>query len=140
MAAAGVRLASVHPTGTLRSVGVQLRSFRERAGLSQEALAERAGIGVATLASIERDQRRRPHLHTLATLADTLGLSSAERAALLESARSHDLQPGVDSSHRVATQQSPRPLPEAHFGNVGSSDTGSAPAHNLPGEIGRAHV
>ncbi|MCA1647114.1 MAG: helix-turn-helix domain-containing protein [Chloroflexi bacterium] len=68
------------------SFGAQLRAWRERAGFSQEALAERAGLGVATLAALEHDQRQRPHPHTLTTLAEALGLAPAERAALLQAA------------------------------------------------------
>jgi transcriptional regulator with XRE-family HTH domain len=64
-------------------LGAQLRLWRERAGLSQEALAARAGLGVATLKALERDQRRRPHPQTLALLAESLGLALEERASLL---------------------------------------------------------
>jgi predicted ATPase/transcriptional regulator with XRE-family HTH domain len=51
-------------------------------------LAERAGVSVATIGALEEGLRRRPHPHTLAALADALGLSSDERARLLESASS----------------------------------------------------
>ena len=66
------------------SVGARLRVLRERAGLSQGALAERAGLGLSTLKALERHRRQRPHLHTLGVLADALGLNSAERRWLLE--------------------------------------------------------
>jgi predicted ATPase/DNA-binding NarL/FixJ family response regulator/DNA-binding XRE family transcriptional regulator len=64
------------------SIGGQIRLFRERAGLSQEALAERAGLGVSTLAAIERNRRRRPHPHTIEALARALQLTRHERSAL----------------------------------------------------------
>ena len=51
------------------SFGAQVRVIRTRAGLSQEALAERAGLGVATLRALERETRSRPHLHTVTRLA-----------------------------------------------------------------------
>ena len=63
--------------------GSQLRRLRERAGLSQAALAERAGLGVNTLAALELE-RRRPHPHTLAALVSALGLTPAERDRLHE--------------------------------------------------------
>jgi predicted ATPase/DNA-binding CsgD family transcriptional regulator/transcriptional regulator with XRE-family HTH domain len=69
------------------SGGSLLRAWRERAGLSQEALAERVGLNVTTLTALEHDQRRRPHPHTLATLAEALGLTPAERTTLLDAAR-----------------------------------------------------
>jgi predicted ATPase/transcriptional regulator with XRE-family HTH domain len=71
-------------TPPLASVGARLRRLRERAGLSQEALAERAGLGLTTLKALERDRRQRPHAHTLMRLADALGLAAAERTAMLE--------------------------------------------------------
>ncbi|HEY1298107.1 MAG TPA: helix-turn-helix transcriptional regulator, partial [Chloroflexota bacterium] len=50
------------PTSRLdaASLGAQVRLFREHAGLSQEALAERAGLGVSTLKALERNSRQRP--------------------------------------------------------------------------------
>jgi predicted ATPase/transcriptional regulator with XRE-family HTH domain/Tfp pilus assembly protein PilF len=72
------------------SFGTQLRVFRTRAGLTQEGLAERAGLGLATLKALERDQRQRPHMNTLVLLADALGLEPADRAALLDSSQSRE--------------------------------------------------
>ena len=67
------------------SFGSQLRALRMRAGLSQEALAERAGLGVATLKALEHGTRQRPRAHTLVLLGEALGLKAAERDAWLES-------------------------------------------------------
>jgi predicted ATPase/transcriptional regulator with XRE-family HTH domain len=64
-------------------VGSQIQRLRVRAGLTQEALAERAGLSVATIGALEQG-RRQPHLHTLAVLAEALGLAPADQAALLE--------------------------------------------------------
>src|SRR4051812_19910800 len=69
------------------ALGAQLRGYRERAGLSQEALAERAGLAVAAISALERGVRRRPFPHTLAALAEALDLSPAERAAFIAAAR-----------------------------------------------------
>jgi predicted ATPase/DNA-binding XRE family transcriptional regulator len=62
------------------SFGQQLRRFRLRAGLSQAALAERAGVAAAAVAALERGLRRTPYPQTLGALADALGLSPEDRA------------------------------------------------------------
>ncbi len=55
--------------------------------------AERAGVSAATIGALEEGLRRRPHPHTLAALADALGLSSEERASLLEAASASSTSP-----------------------------------------------
>src|SRR5262249_48673682 len=66
--------------------GSRLRRLRQGAGLTQEMLAERAGLSVATIGALEEGQRRRSHPHTVVALADALGLSNDERTGLLEAA------------------------------------------------------
>ncbi len=74
--------------------GVLLRRYRIAANLSQEALAERAGLNAVSIGQLERGVRRTPRLETVRLLADALGLAEAERAALTEAARSApDLPP-----------------------------------------------
>ena len=47
--------------------------------LSQEELAHEAGVGVATIIRIERDQLKRdPHFSTLRKLAKRLGIEATE--------------------------------------------------------------
>ena len=83
---AGDQYAAMHrEPGAPASFGEQLRISRARAGLAQEALAVRAGLGIATIKALERDQRQRPHPHTVALLADALGLTPEDRASWLES-------------------------------------------------------
>jgi predicted ATPase/DNA-binding XRE family transcriptional regulator len=60
-----------------------LRGMRERAGLTQEELAVRAGLSPNAVGALERGVRRRPYPHTVRSLADALGLAEAERASLL---------------------------------------------------------
>ena len=67
--------------------GAQLRALRLRSGLSQEALAERAGLGTAAVAALERGSRRSPYPATLGALAEALGLSPEERSSLVAAAR-----------------------------------------------------
>ena len=64
--------------------GERLRRLRVAAGLSQEALAERAGLSAQAIGALETGKRRRPYPHTVAALADALGLSAPERAELAE--------------------------------------------------------
>jgi transcriptional regulator with XRE-family HTH domain len=54
-----------------------LRRYRIAAGLSQEALAERAGLSLRGISDLERGLSRTPRLHTLSRLADALGLEPA---------------------------------------------------------------
>ncbi|WP_337926532.1 ATP-binding protein [Kribbella sandramycini] len=67
--------------------GGLLRRHRREAGLSQEGLAELAGLSVDAIAALERGRRRAPRAHTLRLLADALRLNSAERTQLTTSAR-----------------------------------------------------
>src|SRR5688500_11966531 len=64
--------------------GERLRRLRVAAGLSQEALAERSGLSAQAIGALETGKRRRPYPHTVAALADALGLSEPERVALAE--------------------------------------------------------
>jgi predicted ATPase/transcriptional regulator with XRE-family HTH domain len=59
--------------------GVLLRQHRLAAGLSQEALAERARLSVNGLSSLERGVRRTPRRETLALLSEALELDAAQR-------------------------------------------------------------
>lgn len=61
--------------------GALLRDHRVRVGLSQEALAELAGISANAISALERGYRRTPHRDTLALLASALALSVVERSA-----------------------------------------------------------
>ncbi|HEY8598404.1 MAG TPA: helix-turn-helix domain-containing protein [Thermomicrobiales bacterium] len=66
--------------------GVQLRGLREAAGLTQEELAERAGLTAKGISALERGERRHPYPHTVRALADALGLEGSARTALLTAA------------------------------------------------------
>lgn len=53
--------------------GHRLRQLRRQHGLSQEKLADRAGISLTTMARLERQQRSPCRTRTLARLAAALG-------------------------------------------------------------------
>lgn len=92
-----------------RALGKLLRRFRERAGLTQEELAERAGLTAHGISALERGIRRRPYPHTLRTLAAALGLSESDRATLF-SAAGRGLVSVVPTSATPPTGQLPVPL------------------------------
>jgi transcriptional regulator with XRE-family HTH domain len=72
-----------HESGTYpERFADRLRRLRMPEGLTQEVLAERSGVSVATIAALEQGLRRRPYPHTLAALSQGLELEAAERAAL----------------------------------------------------------
>jgi transcriptional regulator with XRE-family HTH domain len=74
--------------------GALLRRLRLRAGLTQEILADRAGLGVRTVRGLETGERADPRVGTVEALADALGLTSAERADLLAAIGGHTVDHG----------------------------------------------
>jgi tetratricopeptide (TPR) repeat protein/DNA-binding XRE family transcriptional regulator len=57
-----------------------LRRRRIAVGLTQEQLAERAGLSVRTIRDLERGATTRPYRSSVGKLADALGLAGADRA------------------------------------------------------------
>ncbi|HEU5388804.1 MAG TPA: helix-turn-helix domain-containing protein [Streptosporangiaceae bacterium] len=88
------------------SFGELLRQRRLAGGLTQEALAERAGVSAKAISDLERDPDRTPRLDTVGLLADALGLDPAGRASLLAAAR-----PTADGSVEA---EPAGPAPAAH--------------------------
>jgi len=64
------------------SFGTLLRYYRKAVGLSQETLAERAGISVRDVSAIEQGVIRAPQKHTVDRLADALKLPADDCVAL----------------------------------------------------------
>ena len=58
-------------------IGENLRRERIRALLTQQELAERAGVGYPTISRIENDHAE-PHFRTIRKLAKALGIDPAE--------------------------------------------------------------
>jgi len=66
--------------------GALLRQYRRAASLSQEALAERAGLSAKGIALLESGRRVAPRPETVTLLAAALDLAPAERAAMIAAA------------------------------------------------------
>jgi predicted ATPase/DNA-binding XRE family transcriptional regulator len=89
---------------TSTTFGALLRQHRLRAALTQEALAERAGVGARSIQDLERD-RALPRAETVRLLAEALGLDSEVRAELIAA-----------SNPQLATSTAPLPSPRRRQG------------------------
>src|SRR3954468_17737896 len=67
--------------------GGLLRRYRVAAGLTQEELAERAGVSARGVSDLERGAHGLPRKDTLQLLLDALTLSPTDRATLAAAAR-----------------------------------------------------
>jgi predicted ATPase/DNA-binding XRE family transcriptional regulator len=94
------------------SFGNILRELRLAAGLSQEALAERARMSAGGISALERGIRRTPYRDTVSLLAEALSLSPEDRTQL-EAAAAR------------------RPEPRRRGASVGQEPR----RHNLPAEL-----
>ncbi len=91
-----------------------LRHHRVRAGLSQEALAERARVSARAISALERGVNTRPQLETVRRLATALELDPNGRAALLAAARPDAAPPAPPpTGPPTATRYAPLPTPPA---------------------------
>ena len=64
-----------------------LRRFRRRSGLTQEELAQRAGLSLASVSLLERGLTRAPHRDTVELLVAALELAPDEAASFTQAAR-----------------------------------------------------
>ncbi|MEJ7902473.1 MAG: helix-turn-helix domain-containing protein, partial [Thermomicrobiales bacterium] len=69
-----------------RGFGQLLRRHRLEAGLSQDELAELAGLSTRGVSDLERGRRTSPRAETVRMLAEALHLSPMDRAALIAAA------------------------------------------------------
>ena len=92
---------SGQPPGAYNACGDLIRRYREAAGLSQEALAERAGLSPRGLLYLERGKHR-PYPGTLIRLADALALTPHEREALIQAVRSDVVPPSASAPRGVS--------------------------------------
>src|SRR5215470_12785338 len=100
------------------SFGALLRQHRLERGLSQEALADKAGVSLRGISDLERGARRAPHPATIGRLAAALELDADTRSSLVAAGRR---APRPDRT--VPVQPTPRPaLPLALSSFVGRAD------------------
>jgi predicted ATPase/DNA-binding XRE family transcriptional regulator len=89
--------------------GDLLRRHRRAQALTQEALAERAGVSVRAVSDLERGARRHPYRETASLLANALGLTGNARTGLLAAARRPLPSDGMTAAPSWETRL-PRPL------------------------------
>jgi tetratricopeptide (TPR) repeat protein len=103
-------------------LGCLLRRYRCSAGMTQEELAERAGLSVRALSDMERGRTTRPFIRSVRLLADALQLSEPARAQLMSEL--HDRvgeadapEPASGPGSLGAPPEVPRqlPAPVRHF-------------------------
>lgn len=129
----------------------QLRALRDRAGLSQSALAQRAGVDPTYLGRVERGAYSPPKTITIRKIADALGLNPDEEALLLHSAGRSIVptagrpswQSRPDQLHREISQQ-PHDLGTVEADVEGAcisaqSETFGATSANCPEELPRRY-
>src|SRR5438067_11512659 len=85
--------------------GDLLRRYREAAGLTQEALAERARLSARAISDLERGVKHTPRHDTVALLAGVLQLSTQERTTFTAAARR--LSDSSPARSRAGTQSQP---------------------------------
>lgn len=76
--------------------GKAIRTLRKAKGLTQELLAERAGLHVNNISFVERGLSA-PTLDTICALADALGLTVSEFAVEMERHANRHPEPAVGS-------------------------------------------
>ncbi len=85
-------------TRSHRTFGTLLRRHRLAAGLSQEELAERAGVSRRSIGDLERGVARKPHRDTITLLVAALGVQATERAAFVDAASRLRVPPATGRS------------------------------------------
>jgi predicted ATPase/transcriptional regulator with XRE-family HTH domain len=97
-------------TTSFTSFGALLRHHRLTAGLTQEELAEQAGLSTRGVQALETGGRTSPRAETVRLLADALGLDGETRAALIAAARPELGAPATPGSPPLRLLHLPAPL------------------------------
>ncbi|MEY7971451.1 helix-turn-helix domain-containing protein [Saccharomonospora xinjiangensis] len=130
--------------------GAQLRLRRRAAGLTQEQLSERSGVGVRTIRGFETGERAAPRMATVRLLAEALELSGEERDALVAAALgtapgartpsrpSHGVAGGGDSGTAPAGETAPQPAGDGGATGSVPVPTAEAEAERPGGDAGSA--
>jgi tetratricopeptide (TPR) repeat protein/transcriptional regulator with XRE-family HTH domain len=102
------------------SFGQLLREYRLAAGLTQEELAERAGLSIRAVSDMERGRTARPYARSVRLLAIALALDDAARGKLMTAVPAPPADP-ADSQARTGRDPGawPRQLPASPRNFVG---------------------
>jgi tetratricopeptide (TPR) repeat protein/transcriptional regulator with XRE-family HTH domain len=114
------------------SFGTLLRRHRRDAGLTQEELAERAGLSVRGISDLERDVKQRPHRDTVDLLAAALHLDSEQRDVFERAARGGSLSRGAGAEEAEGERISPLPH---HGRGVGGEGLQALPIGGFLGSL-----
>src|SRR5690349_18154942 len=93
-----------------------LRRYRRRSKLTQEELAERAGLSRGTVSLLERGVTQAPQRATVEMLSSALALSSEEAEAFLDTAR--QWRQADDDEHDTVEKPSMTPTLAALDGDL----------------------
>ena len=120
--AGNLGLIGMASSGTSRFADL-LRRYRMAAGMSQDRLAERAGLSVESIGKLERGKYTVPRFSTVSLLADALSLTPEQRASLLAAARPFSDVPRFDEGHTVVDAAPVRGEPVGSLHGLPSSLT-----------------
>jgi tetratricopeptide (TPR) repeat protein/transcriptional regulator with XRE-family HTH domain len=103
-----------------------LKRLRVEAGLTQESLAEAAGVSTRAVSDLERGVNLSARRDTARLLADALGLTGVERATFEAAALRHapglSVLPGAEGTRRDAIAAATRTLPRDAASFTGRDD------------------
>src|SRR3954468_10777350 len=102
-------------TTSSSTFGALLRHHRLATGLTQEMLAERAGLSARGIQDLERGVRVAPRADTVLMLVDALQLQGEDRAALIAAARPELATAPPLSPVAVQLRLAPLPVPPTHL-------------------------
>ncbi len=104
-------MVTTHDLEQQSAFGDVLRRYRLLAGLTQEELAERAGVSERSINGMERGVQHVPRKDTIRLLADALQISSPDRSAFEAAARRRDSLPVHTAPSRLPSNIPLPPTP-----------------------------
>jgi transcriptional regulator with XRE-family HTH domain len=112
-------------------LGTQLKRYRVAARLTQEQLAEQAGVSARTISDLERGLGHRPRKDTVTLLADALGLVPPDRTAFEAAARQERAASAPPAALGAPSGAPPLDLPVPLTPLIGRERDEAAVAHML---------
>jgi transcriptional regulator with XRE-family HTH domain len=85
-------------------LGVAIRRHREKAGLSQQALAQKIGVPASTVFRLEKGEFGMPDPDKLGRLAEALGIEAEELYALAPYPRLPEMGPYLRVKHGMSEE------------------------------------